>query len=131
MKKAWFCTKALLGVAGLPKTRQGLTSRARREKWDSRHRLGVQGRGLEYALESLPPEVQQALMQREMRDQPAADYLVGPKSPAMETDTLAAWIAIYQQFLPEERNNVISLVLREGIEQFMVRLGISRPDDKQ
>jgi hypothetical protein len=49
----------------------------------------------------------------------------------METDTLAAWIAIYQQFLPEERNNVISLVLREGIEQFMVRLGISRPDDKQ
>lgn len=125
MKKAWFSTKELLGVAGLPKTRQGLTSRARRENWRNRPCLGVQGRGLEFALESLPPAVQEALTQREMREQPAASYLAGLKPPATETDTLAAWVAIYRQFLPEERDSVISLVLREGIEQFMMRLGIT------
>ncbi len=124
MKKAWFSTKELLGVAGLPTTRQGVTGRARREDWRRRPRTGVQGRGLEYALESLPAEVRRALTQRGMHEAAAPVYLAGTKSSASEADPLAAWMAIYQQFLPEERDNVISLVLREGIEKFMTRLGI-------
>ena len=125
MKKAWFSTKELLGVAGLPTTRQGLTGRARRENWDRQQRTGVQGRGLEYALSSLPLEVQRALTQREMREETASPYRASVKAPVTEADPLAAWMAIYQQFLPEERDNVISLVMREGIEKFMTRLGIA------
>jgi len=124
MKKGWFSTKELLGVGGLPTSRQGVTGRARRENWDRRPRTGVQGRGLEFALESLPLEVQRALMQREMQEQDAPAYraIAAPLAPL--ADPLAAWMAIYQQFLPEERDNVISLVMREGIEKFMARLGI-------
>ncbi|WP_170975288.1 DNA-binding protein [Martelella alba] len=125
MKKAWFSTKELLGVAGLPDTRQGLTGRARRENWKRQLRTGGQGRGLEYALESLPLEVQRALTQREMREEAPPSYRAGKKAAEPEADPLSAWMAIYQQFLPEERDNVISLVMREGIEKFMMRLGIT------
>lgn len=125
MKNAWFSTKELLGVAGLPKTRQGLTGRARRENWRGRPRSGGQGRGLEFSLESLPAKVQRALTQREMQEQSAPDYRAGVAPSPSEADPLAAWMAIYRQFLPEERDNVISLVMREGIEKFMTRLGIA------
>ncbi|XBS70446.1 DNA-binding protein [Acerihabitans sp. KWT182] len=125
MKKAWFSTNELLGVGGLPTTRQGVTGRARRDNWRRRPRSGVQGRGLEYAFESLPEDVQRALTQREMRERPAASYRVGIVPAVSEEDPLSAWIAIYRQFLPEERDNVISLVMREGIVKFMTRLGIT------
>ncbi|WP_213990478.1 DNA-binding protein [Sodalis sp. dw_96] len=125
MKKAWFSTKELLGVGGLPKSRQGVTGRSRLENWDRRPRAGGRGGGLEYALESLPAEVRQALTQREMKEQPAPEYRVGAVLSSPNADPLAsAWMVIYDQLLPEERGNVISLVMREGIEKFMTRLGI-------
>ncbi|WP_413735412.1 YfeC-like transcriptional regulator [Sodalis sp. RH21] len=125
MKKDWFRTSELMGIAKLPTTRQGITARARREKWVSRPVIGVQGKGLEFARESLPQAVQRELTRLAMRDEPAEPYLAnaaGRGEP--EKDPLAAWIAIYQQFQPEELDDVISFVLREGIAAFLTRLGI-------
>ncbi|NDL61410.1 YfeC-like transcriptional regulator [Acerihabitans arboris] len=125
MKKAWFKTSELIGIAKLPGTRQGITARARRENWTSRPMEGVQGKGLEFALESLPLDVQQELTRRQMQETPFADYRVNPARVQLEKDPLGAWMAIYHQFQPQERDEVISLLLREGITGFMARLGIT------
>ena len=43
-----------MGKAGLPSTPQGVNLMARREGWVSRRRSGVQGKALEYHIDSLP-----------------------------------------------------------------------------
>jgi hypothetical protein len=128
MKKDWYRTSELIGVGGLPSTRQGITARARREKWICRLVSGVQGKGLEFAWESLPQEVQRELARRAMQESPVSPYLVNLARPEPEKDQLAAWMTIYQQLKPQERDDVISLALRDGIAAFMIRLGIvSKP----
>ena len=42
------------GKSGLPSTPQGVNLMARREGWVSRRRSGVQGKALEYHIDSLP-----------------------------------------------------------------------------
>lgn len=125
MKKDWYRTSELIGVGGLATTRQGITARARRERWMSRPVSGVQGKGLEFAWESLPENVQRELTRRAILESPAPPYQVSVTRQEPEQDRLAAWITIYQQCKPEERDDVISLVLREGIAAFMNRLGIA------
>src|SRR5476651_2270986 len=124
MKKDWYRTSKLIGVGGLPKTRQGVTGRARRGKWICRCGSGVQGNGLEFAWESLPHDVQRELTRRTLEESPAAPYLANPARSEPENDRLAAWMTIYQQFSAQECDDVISLVLREGIAAFLLRLGI-------
>lgn len=65
MKKEWFTTTELLGMAGLPKTRQGVNKRAREDGWKKRRHKAVQGRGVEYSLHSLPELVQHSLSLQE------------------------------------------------------------------
>ncbi|MFC5525256.1 transposase domain-containing protein [Rhodanobacter ginsengisoli] len=62
----WYSAAELAGLAGLPSTPQNVTSRARRESWQSRARSG-RGGGNEYAFSSLPPVTQAALL---LRDRP-------------------------------------------------------------
>lgn len=93
MKKEWFTTAELLGMAGLPKTRQGVNKRAREDGWEKRRHKGVQGRGVEYSLYSLPELVQHSLSLQET-----------PSSYAVrQADMLAVWIQIYQQCSEQER----------------------------
>lgn len=54
MEKKWFSAEELMGKAGLPSTPQGVNLMARREGWVSRRRSGVQGKALEYHIDSLP-----------------------------------------------------------------------------
>ncbi|SAZ04131.1 Mu transposase C-terminal domain-containing protein [Citrobacter amalonaticus] len=54
---------AQMGLAGLPKTQQNINVKAKSDGWTSRPRLG-RGGGNEYALESLPLEVQEAIRER-------------------------------------------------------------------
>ena len=125
MKHAWFSTQELLSVAGLPGTRQGLCDLARREKWNRRRRQGAQGRGMEYAFDSLPAAMQQALLRRKMRGGDEAEWALDAPV-ARVSASLATWIAIYRQLTIEERERVIAFVMREGIGAFIVRLGLQR-----
>lgn len=129
MKNGWYSTHELLSVAGLPGTRQGLCDRARRENWVSRPRAGGQGRGLEYAFDTLPQEVQLALRRKVLQEEGSQDY----QAPRHQHDALSAWTAIYHQFSAEERDKIIAFVMREGIAELLERLGInasgaSRPE---
>ncbi len=112
MEKAWFTTNELLGVAGLPKSRQGLNKRAKEHGWEKRRRKGVQGKGVEYAIWSLPEAVKTSLMQ-----ETPPDYAAKPATVQEST-----WIQIYHQLSVEERTRLIGHILREGAMGMLARL---------
>ncbi|MEC5342785.1 DNA-binding protein [Brenneria populi] len=120
MKKEWFATNELIGVGGLPKSRQGLNKRAREDGWEKRRRRGVQGRGVEYSIHSLPDTVKKSL-------------LLESDSPAYaekQSATLAVWMQIYDQLSETERDKLISHILRVGVSTTLNQLGIFPSDEK-
>ena len=120
MKKEWFATSDLVGVGGLPKSRQGLNKRAREDGWEKRRRKGVQGRGVEYSIHSLPDTVKKSLL---LEIEPSA---YSAKQPA----ALAVWMQIYQQLSEKERDELIAYILRVGVSSTLSQLGI-RPSDEE
>ncbi|RJL47221.1 DNA-binding protein [Pectobacterium carotovorum] len=120
MKKEWFATSELVGVGGLPKSRQGLNKRAREDGWEKRRRKGVQGRGVEYSIHSLPDTVKKSLL---LEIEPSA---YSAKQPA----ALAVWMQIYQQLSEKERDVLIAYILRVGVSSTLSQLGI-RPSDEE
>lgn len=120
MKKEWFATSELVGVGGLPKSRQGLNKRAREDGWEKRRRKGVQGRGVEYSIHSLPDTVKKSLL---LEIEPSS---CSTKQPA----ALAVWMQIFQQLSEKERDDLISYVLRVGVSTTLSQLGIT-PSDRE
>ncbi|ASY82099.1 Cro/Cl family transcriptional regulator [Pectobacterium polaris] len=118
MKKEWFATSELVGVGGLPKSRQGLNKRAREDRWEKRRRKGVQGRGVEYSIHSLPDTVKKSLL---LEIEPSA---YSAKQPA----ALAVWMQIYQQLSEKERDELIAYILRVGVSTTLSQLGITPSD---
>ncbi|BES83497.1 hypothetical protein PEC302107_39970 [Pectobacterium araliae] len=116
MKKEWFATSELVGVGGLPKSRQGLNKRAREDGWEKRRRKGVQGRGVEYSIHSLPETVRKSLLLLEI--EPSA---YSARQPA----ALAVWMQIYQQLSEKERDELIAYILRVGVSTTLSQLGIT------
>ncbi|MFA0026609.1 DNA-binding protein, partial [Vibrio sp. 10N.261.49.A5] len=53
--KEWFQSSDLMDLPGMPSTRAGVSSRARREDWKSRKARGM-SRGLEYHISSFNEE---------------------------------------------------------------------------
>ncbi|AXW86903.1 Cro/Cl family transcriptional regulator [Lonsdalea britannica] len=119
MDKKWFATKELLGVAGLPTSRQGLNKRANENGWEKRRRKGVQGKGVEYAIWSLPDSVQRSLM---MEESPTPEYIT-----SAETELLPTWIQVYHQLTGRERTLLINYILHEGALAMLARLDSSLP----
>lgn len=120
MKKEWFATSELVGVGGLPKSRQGLNKRAREDGWEKRRRKGVQGRGVEYSIHSLPDTVKKSLL---LEIEPSA---YSAKQPA----ALAVWMQIYQQLSEKERDELIAYILRVGVSTTLSQLGITPSDEE-
>lgn len=60
----WFSVKDVIGLAGLPSTAMGIHKLAKRENWVSRRKEGVRGKAIEFAVSSLPPVVQAALLRK-------------------------------------------------------------------
>ena len=118
MKKEWFATSDLVGVGGLPKSRQGLNKRAREDGWEKRRRKGVQGRGVEYSIHSLPDTVKKSLL---LEIEPS---VYSAKQPA----ALAVWMQIYQQLSEKERDELIAYILRVGVSTTLSQLGITPSD---
>lgn len=119
MKKEWFATGELLGMEGLPKSRQGLNKRARDDGWEKRRRKGVQGRGVEYSFYSLPENVQHSLSLQEQ----------APAYSARQSDLLPVWVQIFQQISEKEREALITHILRCGVTSVLEQLGISVTND--
>jgi len=105
MKNEWFAAKELTGIAGLPSSTQGINLMARREGWVSRRRKGVQGKALEYHVDSLPTGARNLLI---LREEPAA-------YEAERQDPLAVWIEYYYHLSESEREKVVAFLMREGV----------------
>lgn len=118
MKKEWFSTTELIGIGGLPTTVQGINQRAKREEWMSRKRSGVQGKAVEYHIDSLSEDVRHALLLK-LKEK---SYSKAPQDP------LAVWVAMYHQFTPQERELLINLIMRKGISGLMMLLLEHEPD---
>lgn len=82
MKKEWFAAKELAGLDGLPSSPQGVNLMAKREGWEQRRRRGVQGKAVEYHIESLPTTILNSL---QLREDPA-------KYTPTRQDPLSLWV---------------------------------------
>ncbi|CQI89315.1 MuA-transposase/repressor protein CI DNA-binding protein [Yersinia rohdei] len=112
MKKEWFAAKELAGLDGLPSSPQGVNLMAKREGWEQRRRRGVQGKAVEYHIESLPATILNSL---HLRDEPA-------KYTPTRQDPLALWVEAYYRFTEAEREQVIAFIFREGAKSLIERL---------
>lgn len=112
MDKMWFTAKELAGLEGLPTSPQGINLMARREGWQNRRKRGVQGKAVEYYLDSLPIEIQSQLSVCE----PSAVY------QSQRTDTLQIWIEAYYQLTENERNKIVKYILRYGLSSLLARI---------
>ncbi|WP_279026508.1 MULTISPECIES: DNA-binding protein [Gibbsiella] len=112
MKNEWFAAKELIGVAGLPSSPQGINLMARREGWVSRRRKGVQGKALEYHVDSLPKDVRHLLL---LKEEPAS-YDLDRKDP------LVVWVEYYWHMSEGEREKVLAFLMREGIGNLLKRI---------
>lgn len=113
MNPEWFSAKELIGFTGLPSSPQGIHSMARRQKWIRRRRFGVQGRGVEYHVDSLPIKAVSNLVLNEQ----SAEYLF-----SNHQDPLVIWIESYKQLHEEEKQMMISFIIREGMAKMIQRL---------
>ncbi|MBW5811598.1 putative DNA-binding transcriptional regulator [Yersinia kristensenii] len=114
MKKEWFAAKELAGLDGLPSSPQGVNLMAKREGWEQRRRRGVQGKAIEYHIESLPVTILNSL---QLREEPA-------QYTATRQDPLVLWVEAYYRFTVAEREQVIAFIFREGAKSLIERLTI-------
>lgn len=112
MKNEWFAARELTGIAGLPSSPQGINLMARREGWISRRRKGIQGKAVEYHINSLPIGPRKLLM---LQEEPA-EYQVERQEP------LAVWVQYYYHLSETEREKVVAFLMREGIESLLARI---------
>ncbi|ARB83576.2 putative DNA-binding transcriptional regulator [Yersinia intermedia] len=112
MKKEWFAAKELAGLEGLPSSPQGINLMAKREGWEQRRRRGVQGKAVEYHVESLPSTIMNSL---HLREEPA-------QYTPVRQDPLALWVEAYYRFTEAEREQVITFIFREGAKSLIERL---------
>lgn len=117
MKKEWFSTNGLTGIAGLPSTIQGINQKARREHWTSRKRLGIQGKALEYHIDSIPDKAKNILRAHEN----GAQYMANGNDP------FTIWVTAYNQLTPSERDQIITLIVRSGVIGLMAKINTSAP----
>jgi len=113
MKKEWFAASELIGFEGLPSSTQGIHGMARRNAWVKRRRHGVQGKAVEYHIDSLPTKAMDCL---EMKEQ-SAEYVY-----SSHQDPLAIWIESYKQLKEQERDAIIKFIVREGLSEVLHRL---------
>ena len=85
---------------------------ARREGWHQRRKRGVQGKAVEYSIDSLPDEVQAILHACDN----SASY------QAKRQDAFLIWVEAYYQLTREEREKIVTFILREGLAKLIQHL---------
>ncbi|KMW71489.1 DNA-binding protein [Photorhabdus luminescens subsp. luminescens] len=118
MKKEWYSAKELVGIAGLPSSPQGINLMARREGWEYRRKRGVQGKALEYHINSLPEDVLNVLSVGES----TIDYANKRQDPFL------IWIEAYYQLTKVEREKIVKFILREGLAKLIGYIDVGVED---
>lgn len=109
MKKEWFSSKELVEIEGLPSTIQGVNRKARAEKWINRKRSGIQGKALEYHIDSLPKFAKLNLQLKE-------EHLTYSSN---RVDPLQIWTSIFQQLNKQEQTLLTTWLIRNGVKDLL------------
>ncbi|WP_275076386.1 DNA-binding protein [Providencia rettgeri] len=104
MYKEWLTAKELVGLQGLPMTTQGINAMARRENWICRKRKGIQGKALEYHINSIPIDI----FEGQFVSEASANYQV------KRNDNSFIWQEAYNQLSNDEREVILAFIIREG-----------------
>ncbi|CDL80283.1 DNA-binding protein [Xenorhabdus cabanillasii] len=121
MKKEWYSAKELIGLAGLPSSPQGVNLMARREGWEQRRKRGVQGKALEYHINSLPEDVLNVLTVSEN----SVEYYRNKRQ-----DPFMIWVEAYYQLTKPERERMVKFILRKGLASIVQYVGIQEVENK-
>ncbi|WP_340609869.1 DNA-binding protein [Xenorhabdus bharatensis] len=121
MKKEWYSAKELIGLAGLPSSPQGVNLMARREGWEQRRKRGVQGKALEYHVNSLPEDVLNVLAVSES----SVEYYRNKRQ-----DPFMIWVEAYYQLTKPERERMVKFILRKGLASLVQYTGIQEVETK-
>ncbi|PHM37350.1 DNA-binding protein [Xenorhabdus innexi] len=121
MKKEWYSAKELMGLAGLPSSPQGVNLMARREGWEQRRKRGVQGKALEYHVNSLPEDVLSVLALSES----SVEYYRNKRQ-----DPFMIWVEAYYQLTKPERERMVKFILRKGLASLFQYTGIQEVENK-
>ncbi|OCQ50548.1 Mu DNA-binding domain protein [Photorhabdus australis subsp. thailandensis] len=121
MKKEWYSAKELVGIAGLPSSPQGINLMARREGWEYRRKRGVQGKALEYHMNSLPEDVLNVLSVGES----TIDYTNKRQDPFL------IWAEAYYQLTKVEREKIVKFILREGLAKLIGYIDVGVEDTEK
>ncbi|MCC8379451.1 MULTISPECIES: DNA-binding protein [Xenorhabdus] len=121
MKKEWYSAKELIGLAGLPSSPQGVNLMARREGWEQRRKRGVQGKALEYHVNSLPEDVLNVLAVSES----SVEYYRNKRQ-----DPFMIWVEAYYQLTKPERERMVKFILRKGLASLVQYTGIQEVENK-
>ncbi len=113
MKKEWYSSEELKGIGNLPNSQQGVNQKARKQHWQRRKKEGIQGKAIEYHVSSLPENVQFELKMREEGAQYATHEYMSIKP--IKPDPFAIWVSIYEQLTTKEREQLISILVRIGV----------------
>lgn len=118
MRKEWFSSKELTVIDGLPSTTQGINRKARVEKWQSRKRSGVQGKAIEYHIDSLPEFVRQYI---KMKETPTEINIFTPAPKLI-------WMSAYLQLTDKEQQTVVSWLTRNGLRDLLTFITLEDKD---
>ncbi|MBD2799939.1 putative DNA-binding transcriptional regulator [Xenorhabdus sp. M] len=121
MKKEWYSARELISLAGLPSSPQGVNLMARREGWEQRRKRGVQGKALEYHVNSLPEEVLNVLAVSEN----SVEYYRNKRQ-----DPFMIWVEAYYQLTKSERERMVKFILRRGLASLVQYTGIQEVDNR-
>jgi len=107
MAKMWYSSKDLSSIEGLPSTMQGINRKARVEGWKSRKRSGVQGKAIEYHIDSLPDFIKSYLIHNQEQ---SITHSVAPVEP------LQIWVSAFLRLKSNEQEDVMTWLIRDGIK---------------
>jgi len=107
MVKMWYSSKDLSSIEGLPSTMQGINRKARVEGWKSRKRSGVQGKAIEYHIDSLPDFIKSYLIHNQEQ---SVTYNIVPVEP------LQIWVSAFLRLKSNEQDDVMAWLIRDGIK---------------
>jgi len=107
MAKMWYSSKDLSSIEGLPSTMQGINRKARVEGWKSRKRSGVQGKAIEYHIDSLPDFIKSYLIHNQEQ---SVTYNIVPVEP------LQIWVSAFLRLKSNEQDDVMAWLIRDGIK---------------
>jgi hypothetical protein len=107
--KEWVTVQELMKIHGLPRTTQGINTKAKKENWERRRRQGMKGNTFEYQVSSLPDWIQSAI-----NEEPATPRVADTKQ-VVSNEEEKQWLQVFRILNKDERSQLLYQIQRHGV----------------